>query len=395
MKVAFFTYGMLEQGGGLEKFFIEMTSELVKRYPSLSISIITLSEQRTESLQKILSIYYLKKMPIKNVHRESLENILLKLGKVNYIKCNSFKEVKEKLKLFDVVYTKNELLELILLKIFNYKELPPIVVGMHTPVFIPNPLNKHDRLHNFLYTGFFYKFLLKGIKMIHVINEDDLRLFKKKFNLENIKKVLLPFKQKELIKQDFTKKNEVFNILFVGRLVPQKGIDIFIKCIVRLQKEKEFRFFSFCIAGSGDDEFTYKIKDLTQKYSNVKYLGHVSNDKIDNLYNWADVVMVPSRFETANYVSLEAGSHERIVVVSDIPGPREIIQNNETGFLVDVNAEIFCEKIKYIFDLKRNNEKEFLSIGRKAREYIKFKFLPEKIYEKFNRMLKESVENKN
>lgn len=389
MKIAFFSYGMLEQGGGLEKYFVDTAAALAKTYPDLDISIITFDKQRTESLQRVLSFYYFKEMPLSSVHRETTENILSRLGCVEYVKCPSFREAKKRLQSFDVIYTKNELLELGILKSFGYRNLPPVIVGMHTPVYIPNPISKHDRLHNFLYMGFLYKFLLKGAKIAHVINGDDLNLLRNGFGLESIQKILLPFHLSKAGEQEINFEKDVLNVLFVGRLTAQKGIDILLDCIETLAETSHFESMRFRIAGSGELDFTKSIQELTEKYGNIKYFGHVPNDEMKALYRWADAVIIPSRWETANYVALEAGSSRRVVVASDIPGPREVIENGETGFLVSVDPEAFSEKLLFLFDLKKSHPEELLCIGERAREYIGKKFDPDSIYGQFREMLDE------
>jgi glycosyltransferase involved in cell wall biosynthesis len=389
MKIAFFTNTILEHGGGLEKYFIEMTAALSERYGNTDFSIITFNEKRTELLQHLLSFYYLKKMPVSNIYREKTGDIIKKLGRVRYIKCDSFGEVKTELQKYDVIYTKNEIVDLSILKSFGYMNLPPVIVGMHTPVYIPNPLNAHDRLHNFLYTGFLYKFLLQGTKMAHVINSDDLKLLQEKLHYPLIRKILLPFHSNKNTTPTEVERSPEFHILFVGRLTAQKGIDILLECIEQLSQRDDFALFRFRIVGSGELDFVERFVELSEKYANVEYVGHVPNSEITAMYKWSDVVIIPSRCETANYVALEAGSSGRIVVVSDIPGPRETVSDGETGFLAPVDVTAFRKKIEDLYDLKRDDFAIFGRIGMRAVSYIDRKFDPDTVYVQFLQMLQE------
>lgn len=388
MKIVFFTHTVLEHGGGLEKYFIEVTSELAKRYLDFEISIVTLNEKRAERLQKFLSVYYRKRLPVSNIYREKTEAIIEKLGRVQYIKCATLSDVRRELKQYDLIYSKNELLELSILKWLGYNSLPPIIVGMHTPVYIPFPMSGHDRLHNVLYGGLLYKFLLRGTRAVHVINGDDLKLLRVKFQQSSVFKILLPFVSKtpkKNITNDAGDGN--FHVAFIGRMTNQKGVDILLECFDQLRGGDDFSSLRFRFAGDGDTDIVNVFRELDRQYENVEYLGHIPNSDIDALYQWADVVLIPSRSETANYVVLEAGSNGKIVLVSDIPGPREAVVNGVTGFLLPLDASAFTEKIVSLFHLKREKQGVFEEIGEQAQVRIREVFSPDTIYEQFRAMV--------
>jgi hypothetical protein len=53
----------------------------------------------------------------------------------------------------DVVYAKNEVLDLSVLQMIRAKQLPPIICGVHTPMRYPRAVSPQARLHNRLYLG--------------------------------------------------------------------------------------------------------------------------------------------------------------------------------------------------------------------------------------------------
>ncbi len=391
MKIAFFTNTILEHGGGLEKYFIEVASELARRYTDMDIAIVTLNEKRTEMLQRSLSLYYFKDMPISNLYREKTATILEKLGRVRYIKCPSFREVKRELEQYDITYTKNELIDLSILKYFGYKNLPPIIVGAHTPVRIPTVMTSHDRLHNWLYLGFFYRFLLRGTSALHVSNADDQVLLEQYFKHPAVYKIVPPFSVQQNVAIVQQSKSEEFHILYVERLTAQKGIDILMQCIHEFSRRSNKPVFKFRIAGSGETDYEQALRGLARQYFQVEYLGHVPNDEIDALYQWADVVLIPSYVETANYIALEAGANGKIVIVSDLSGPREIIKNKVTGFLVSPVAEEFIRQIEAVSLLKQQNLPAFQLIGEQAKSYITERFAPDAVYPQFRSMFEEHI----
>lgn len=385
MKIAFFTNTILEHGGGLEKYFIDTAVALADRYPESEISIITFNEKRTEMLQRILSVYYIRAMPIQNIYRENAKDILQKLGRVQYVKCASFKEVKNELKKADIIYSKNEIIDLAILKFFGYSNLPPVIAGVHTPIYYPIAVAFHSKLHNFLYGGFVYAFLMNGLCGVHVTNQSNVEIIKKTRFSGKVEKIFNPFPYQETI----IARNETseFRILFVGRISREKGVDLFIDCMQGLSLRKDFSIFQFRIAGSGDPDLIEKLKVLKNKYENVEYVGHVPNAEINGLYAWTDVVVIPSHFETASYVALEAGINGKIALASDIPGPQDIIENEKTGYLLPLSTRAFVDKIGELSMLKKSDPESFYQVGVLAQEHIKKFFDPEILYTRFYTVL--------
>lgn len=392
MRIAFFTNTILEHGGGLEKYFIETAVALTERYPELEVTIVTFDEKRTEMLQHLLSVYYMKKMPVQNIYREKTEDIMGKIGRVRYIKCHSFAQVKSELKKANVIYSKNEIIDLSILKYFGHDELPPIIAGVHTPIFYPIALSFHSKLHNFLYGGFLYSFLLKGLSGVHVTNESNMNLLKKMGFSGVVTKIFNPFSFQD--KSISWNRSDTFRVLFVGRINREKGIDLFIDCVHALSYEENFSKYEFKIAGSGDVEFIKKLKALDAAYENVQYVGHVLNTAVDALYDWADIVLIPSHFETANYVALEAGANGKVVLASNIPGPQDIIQDGETGYLLPLDVKVFVQKIKELFGLKIREPQVLEKIGLNAKERVRTCFDPEILYSQFYSMLQDIAEQK-
>jgi glycosyltransferase involved in cell wall biosynthesis len=374
MKIVFFTYGVLEQGGGFENFLIKTTSNLQNKYKDLDIVIISSSDRLTNKLQSSLSIYFMKRIDTKQIYRESHESIIAKLGNVRYIKADSLAELRSVLVNCDLIHTKNEIIELTVLKFIGLKKLPAIITGIHTPILYPYPQSVQSRFHNFVYP-IFYKFVLKKIKGVYVQNDTEYTYLKDRIRykgvLTKINQGIEFNKVESKIKLNKTKN---FHVLFVGRLTEQKGIDVLVNTIRLLSREPNFTVYKFRIAGAGDSDLMKKIEDLSNSYDNIEYFNHVAHNNINKLYDWADCVIIPSRYETLCMVAIEAGLHGKISLASNIPGPTETIVNNETGFLLPLDANKFSEKLKEIHLLKTNNQERFNNMGKKAQYLVLHKF---------------------
>ena len=99
-----------------------------------------------------------------------------------------------------------------------------------------------------------------------------------------------------------------------------------------------------------------------------RFVGWVDYDHMPDYINLADIVVMPSEAEAQALVYLEAQACGRVLVASDIPGAREVIDNGETGLLFrkgdvgDLTAKTL---------LAAGDEKLRAAIGRKARERVK------------------------
>ena len=119
---------------------------------------------------------------------------------------------------------------------------------------------------------------------------------------------------------------------------------------------KKGKDFILIYAGEGKEkEILYNLISKYHLEDNVKILGYVSHNKIYEIYNMADVVVVPSvthkgHEEGLGITALEAMSTGIPVVASEIGGLKEIIKDGYNGILVPEKDYIAIAKA--IFTLK-------------------------------------------
>ena len=130
-------------------------------------------------------------------------------------------------------------------------------------------------------------------------------------------------------------------LLFIGRLVDKKGVDILLAAMRRLQQSDSKTVPGLDIAGSGplEAELRAQAADL----SSVRFLGWQTPEQLSRILHKAQAVVVPSRIaadgdcEGLPTVVLESIRAGVPVVASDHAGIPEIIRHEETGFLVPEN----------------------------------------------------------
>src|SRR3989344_6608444 len=201
MKIAFFTVFFLEHGGGLAKYFIETASNLTKT-PSLQADVVTMDDRFALNIMKMTHIFYMSfvsRMDMKLIYKESRGSIDENLGDARYFKASSIASLRKKLQEYDLIYSKNEVLEAFIFKfLVGYKNLPPVIFGCHTPFYYPQVASLQSKLHNFLYNSFVYRFLTSDVKAFHVLNTFDEKNLQKFLPSKKITKVYNPLNLPEI-----------------------------------------------------------------------------------------------------------------------------------------------------------------------------------------------------
>jgi glycosyltransferase involved in cell wall biosynthesis len=130
------------------------------------------------------------------------------------------------------------------------------------------------------------------------------------------------------------------NILFIGRICHEKGIEILIDSLELLDED-----FQFIVVGNGSSDYIIRLnKKLKQKGLNkkTKLIGWINNNQLSHYYNMASLVVIPSIWpEPFGIVGIEAMAHGKPTVAFDVGGIPEWLENEKSGFLVnrgDVNA---------------------------------------------------------
>lgn len=118
-------------------------------------------------------------------------------------------------------------------------------------------------------------------------------------------------------------------ILFLGRLVPEKGLRYLIEAYKQTQTDKKM----VIAGGSSDtDSFMKEIKELAKDDERILFTGFVQGKMLDELYSNAYIYTLPSDLEGMPLSLLEAMSYGNCCLTSDIPECTEVVEDKALIF---------------------------------------------------------------
>lgn len=131
-----------------------------------------------------------------------------------------------------------------------------------------------------------------------------------------------------------SKKQIEATILFVGTLIPRKGISSLVDALILLKK-KEIPFNAILVGrGMLKEEISAKINaaGLNDK---ITLAGAVGHDYLPEYYSQADIFILPSHSEGLGLVYLEAMSSGVLTIASPLPTIKDIMKHGQTGIILE------------------------------------------------------------
>lgn len=158
-------------------------------------------------------------------------------------------------------------------------------------------------------------------------------------------------------------------LLFVGRLVKLKGLDLLLEALAKVNCD-----YKFTIVGDGDakEELIQQVKKLKIQ-DKVDFVGEKKGDEVVEYYKNSDIFILPTRQDCYGLVLLEAACATMTVISSKYAdGVPDIIEENVSGIIVDpYNEEDMVTKINYAL---KNREYSFKLAQNAYKNVNKFEF---------------------
>jgi glycogen(starch) synthase len=176
-------------------------------------------------------------------------------------------------------------------------------------------------------------------------------------------------------------------VLFVGRLIPRKGLTFLVEAAKRVVKENPDAVFVIVGNGPLRNTLTSHLERLNLSKTFI-FLGDVSDNVLPALYNCADVFAFPSIQEGQGIALLEAQASSKPVVAFRVGGVNETVSNGNSGLLVEKgSSDGLAEAILRLL----SNPSLRQSMGIKGREFVQNNFTWDICAEKMLRVYREAL----
>lgn len=151
-------------------------------------------------------------------------------------------------------------------------------------------------------------------------------------------------------------------ILYLGRLVPEKGLRYLIEAFKQVNTTKKL----VIAGGSSDtDSFLQEIYAMAEGDDRILFTGFVQGRLLEELYSNAYLYVLPSDLEGMPLSLLEAMSYGNCCLVSDIPECADVVEDKALVFRKSDTADL-CKKLQYACE----HENEVTAMKEHAAEFI-------------------------
>jgi D-inositol-3-phosphate glycosyltransferase len=189
-------------------------------------------------------------------------------------------------------------------------------------------------------------------------------------------------------KQYIGLKPESRMVLFVGRIEPLKGVDTLIQAMACLQLDESIRPVHLAIIGgnpaANPQDMTMEMTRLQKMCDElamgqmVIFLGKRGQDTLPYYYSAAEVLVMPSHYESFGMVALEAMACGTPVIASEVGGLAYLVRDGETGFTIPSSEpDKLCEKLSWLLSDPHLHRTMGLRAAEYARSYSWDKIAPQ------------------
>lgn len=131
-------------------------------------------------------------------------------------------------------------------------------------------------------------------------------------------------------------------VLYLGRMAKEKNIELLIDVFKDLTKKNKSVKFIFV----GEGPLREELEKKTEEFKNIIFTGRVR--EVEPYYKAADIFVSASKTETQGIVFAEAKAAGLPVVALDAMGARDMVKDNDDGFLADTKEDFKAKLLELI-----------------------------------------------
>lgn len=224
------------------------------------------------------------------------------------------------------------------------------------------------------WSGFASKFIKKGEERavryadeIIVLSKNVKKYFKDTYN-RTVSFIPNGVSKPEIIDADLINKKYKLEkdsyILYLGRLVPEKGIHYLIEAYNNIKTNKKLVIAG---ASSDTDEYYKSLKELAKDNKNIIFTGFVEGRLLQELFSNAYIYVLPSDLEGMPLSLLEAMSYKNCCLTSDIKECTEVLEDHgvffKKGNIQDLQKQLslLCSDKKLVNKYKKTSQEFILN----------------------------------
>ena len=380
-------------GGAIEKYVYNLGMMLSKS--GYKINIITIKDQVHKYKQNFINNSF-------KITRISVPKIFFIKGVIYNFKVfiKLFKSMNTDLIFFNDV---SQVFIPLMLKVFNRNLLSIFTIHNVRPWF---KTKNHTKIRNIIDFILGILSLKNANKIINFTNSMKNYIISRFYINKNKISIVPHGISKEIVEKypiKLIKNNSsLFKIIFIGRIVKDKGLEFLIEALARLRNEmpQNFQIFlhiigptrglfgNFLNENNKESKYLRKIERLINKFhlnNNILFEGELKASKIfDFLYN-SDVYISPTLGETFSLSALESLSVGIPVIITNYAGITEYLENNKNCLIIPrKNVDAIVEAIKKIlFNLDLQ-----INLVKNGKKTILKRFIWEIIIKKYNKIIK-------
>lgn len=196
------------------------------------------------------------------------------------------------------------------------------------------------------------------------------------------------------VKTKLKNKKDQINLLYVGRIDFEKGTDILLEAVIKI--EKDFKNIQLTIIGEFSPIFSKYSKNNKQNFHDkISYLlSQTKNFKIKETesipweeYYISDIVIIPSRIETFSLVAVEAAYAKCKIICSNIEAFKAILKNDGAIYFNNNDSNDLYKKMLRTI----NSPNEFVDIGSNAFKNVNKKFTNSIMMNRYEKLYKNLI----
>lgn len=160
---------------------------------------------------------------------------------------------------------------------------------------------------------------------------------------------------------------EGFTLLYAGRVSRDKDLELLAQAYERVRRSHPEVNLVVC----GDGPYLADMQARLRGQDRTHFVGRVARTELPRFYAAADLLVFPSTTDTFGMVVLEAQACGLAAMVSTVGGPREVVRDGKSGFVVEAGSvDAWASALERVYSGWRDDREGYEHYGQFAREYV-------------------------